>query len=238
MFSLLELFLFVNYVFSRDLNVSNRDFNSAEIPSASKDTTMKIIFFRIFASKETIDELNIKGMDLNRIVQDTKHKLQETINSVLARLGHKMRIAFDYEVGLEVPMGINLNQCTPDVSEIANMLSIAYKADQNVPSILLLHCKSENYNQLFLQRNIRVPYFYFNLFPSCTTNTLIFYDPERVKLMVLLATAMLTAAGVKTPAPVLFQEIQGDDAGVTHAIRLTDDTVRLIIDNSCFASHK
>lgn len=202
----------------------------------SRETAKKVVNVRFLMSENLRQKYLAKGYEIEDKILKFTDELEKTLDKDLLSLETPMTIKFVPSFSTELPPGVDLDKCGTDMIELGDKLNFINEDDSLSSAIAIFSCKSDPYNNTFEVSGLKVPYITHTLTTECTTRTLIFAETEQPKLKAVVTTALIKAAGVLMKNPLIFEEVNDGDNGVTYEIRVNSGVIESLASNECFYS--
>lgn len=189
---------------------------------------------KFYSSEAYVKYLTKHGKSLNSMINDVIASTQIAINNGTVKHPKSTRVEFKPIFEYDLPVGVNLDECGVSESSFGNILNSFYQEDPETPTVAILNCSSDAYEETFSKLGINIPNVSHNINFNCSKRILTFVEVELPNFMASITAALLKIAGVKDENPVKFEEIDGGDSGIRYDMKISNSAIKEIAEAECY----
>lgn len=195
---------------------------------------LKIIDYKFYITNTSRTDFEAKYTDIENVIMEITSKLEDAVNKNLMHADPPMQVKWNIIPQSEIVSQADLGKCGMNMKELVSILHKYFDYDSETSAIAMYDCDSQAYIDLFNSVNQNIPYITHNVSTVCTTRTLIFFEPESDKFASMFGTALLKAAGIRHPNPLVLEEITDGDRGKFLSYSVIDESIKQLQETSCY----
>ncbi|EJW03255.1 hypothetical protein EDEG_00235 [Edhazardia aedis USNM 41457] len=194
----------------------------------------KSINYKFFVSDITSDAFSLKNQIIESAIEEVTISLEKSVNRIMEQSKPPIRIKWNLLPQSEIPGKVELERCGNSMDQLVSILHNIYNHDSSTSIIAMIHCGSDLFHDIFKSSGLYSPYVTHTISTNCSTQTLIFFEPETDKFTSMYATALLKAAGVRHPNPIKLEEVTNGDNGKELIMTFHDEVIKQLKSSTCF----